>query len=164
MAAEVVAEKKPKKISKKSKAAEEPAAQVAAEVAAEVVAEKKPKKISKKSKATEEPTVEPTEEPAAEVAAEVVAEKKPKKTSKKSKAVEEPAAEVVVPDAEAEQLAQSPNYANDAADFDAKSLTEEPYEQETEFEEVFVNEVLYYVDSNDNWLDAQQNPVSKPIN
>jgi hypothetical protein len=70
---------------------------------------------------------------------------------------------VVVPEFESEQLAQSQNYTSDA-EFDSKSLNEEAYEEETEFAEVFVNDVLYYVDSNDNWLDAQQNPVSKPTN
>ena len=173
--AEEPAVKKPKKKTKKPKA-EEPAAKTDAIVAEEPaadpteipvveepavekpVADKKPKKTTKKPKA-EEPAADPTEIPVAE---KPVADKKPKKTTKKPKA-EEPAVEVVIPDAEAERLAHSPNYANDVADFDAKSLSEEPYEQETEFEEVFVNEVLYYVDSNDNWLDAQQNPVSKPI-
>ena len=149
--APAVEEKKPKK--KTSKKPEGPVAEAAAEVAAPAVEEKKPKK--KTSKKTEEPV----SEPAAEVAeAPAVEEKKPKKSTKKAKAVEEPA-EVVVPEAEAEQLAHSPNYS-----IDGQSLCEEPYEQETEYEEIRLGETLYYVDSNDNWLDAEQQPIDKPAN
>jgi hypothetical protein len=159
-AAEVAAEeKKPKKKTSKKPAklaTEDPVAQVAAEESAAEVAEapaveeKKPKKKTSKKTA---------EEPVAEAAAEVAAEeKKPKKSTKKAKAVEEPA-EVVVPEAEAEQLAHSPNYS-----IDGQSLCEEPYEQETEYEEIRLGETLYYVDSNDNWLDAEQQPIDKPVN
>jgi len=157
-AAEVVeapAEKKPKKkASKKVAAAEEPVAHAAAAVVAavevEAPAEKKPKK--KTSKKVDKLA---TEEEPVEVVAE---EKKPKKSTKKAKAVEEPA-EVVVPETEAEQLAHSPNYS-----IDGQSLCEEPYEQETEYDEVRIDGTLYYVDSNDNWLDAEQQPIDKPAN
>ena len=114
------------------------------------VAEKKPKKVAKKKAADPESVSQPQEP---------VVEKK----SKKTKISEEPAVEVVVPKVEVEQLTQSPNYEVEG-EFEGNDLSEEPYEQETEFEEVYVNEVLYYVDSNENWLDSQQNPIAKPAN
>ena len=154
VAEKTATEKKPKKVAKKK--ATEPSEAVekmeesVVEKTEEPVVEKKPKKVAKK-KATEPESVSQPQEPVLE------------KKSKKTKITEEPAVEVVVPKVEVEQLTQSPNYEVEG-EFEGNDLSEEPYEQETEFEEVYVNEVLCYVDSNDNWLDSQQNPIAKPAN
>ena len=122
--------------------------EICVENAPEVVAtkeKKEPKKRAPKAKKNEDvPVNTEVEVPVTTTEGAVVVEKKkrgPKKVAEENRAPDE----VIIPVQE------------------QSILSEEPYvqEEETVLTEIFVNEVLFYVDSEDNWFDSNLQPTTK---